>query len=93
MFEDAVQAKTSFVMPCVNSDFMNLSASRVPLLLMVTRACASWMKPPKHCRRAMRAMFESSSFDMPIPTGCPIAFSFGAALSTSCQVFGALTPT
>ena len=40
------------------------------------------MKEPKHIIIAMRAMFESISFDMPIPIGWPFAFSFGAALRT-----------
>ena len=35
-------------------------------------------------------MFESRSpLDIPSPIGCPAAFSFGAALSTSSHVFGA----
>jgi hypothetical protein len=40
----------------------------------------------------MFAMFESSSFDMPIPIGWPAAFSFGAALRTCSHVVGA-SPT
>ena len=35
-------------------------------------------------------MFESSSFDIPSPTGCPAFFSFGAALRTLSHVFGAI---
>ena len=40
------------------------------------------MKEPKHIIIAIRAMFESISFDMPSPIGFPIARSFGAAFST-----------
>ena len=31
---------------------------------------------------AVNAMVESSSFDCPIPIGCPAAFSWGAAART-----------
>ena len=50
------------------------------------------MKEPKHIIIAIRAMFESISFDIPRPIGLPIARSFGAALSTLSQVVG-LSPT
>src|SRR5438445_13879201 len=68
---------------------MNLSAPTVSFELIVSRLSAFWMNEPKHIIKAMFAMFESSSFDIPIPIGWPIAFSFGAAFSTWAQVVGA----
>ena len=68
------------------------SASTVCLLLMIGCASAFWMKELKHCMSAISIMFESSSLDIPSPTGWPSAFSFGAALRTSSQVDG-LIPT
>ena len=47
------------------------------------------MNAPKQYRSDISNMFESSSFDMPSPTGWPPAFSFGAALRTFSHVFGA----
>ncbi len=61
---------------------MNLSASTVPFELIVTLPERFWMKPPKHCRSAISAMSESSSFDMPMPIGVPRCLSFGAAFRT-----------
>src|SRR6476646_5894141 len=56
---------------------------------LITGWCfAFWIYDPKHCIRAMFAMLESSSFDMPMPIGCPFALSFGAAFSTWSQVAG-----
>ena len=60
--------------------------------MRTTRWSLFWMKEPKHIIIAISAMFESISFDMPIPIGWPIAFSFGAALSTLSQLVG-LSPT
>ena len=54
----------------------------MPLLFSVTRCCAFWRKPPKHIIIDIRAMFESISFDMPMPIGWPAARSRGAARST-----------
>ena len=68
---------------------MNLSASTVCFDLIVSWFSSFWMNEPKHIMKAMFAMFESSSFDMPIPIGWPIAFSFGAALRTCSHVVGA----
>jgi pantoate kinase len=56
--------------------------------LIRTLPCASWIIAPKQSMIAKLAMFESSSFDMPIPIGCPFARSFGAALSTWSHVAG-----
>jgi hypothetical protein len=50
------------------------------------------MNDPKHIIKAIRAMFESISFDIPIPIGWPLARSFGAAFSTLSHVVG-LSPT
>jgi len=49
------------------------------LFFRVTWWCAFWTKDPKHIRNDDSAMFESSSADMPMPSGWPDAFSFGAA--------------
>ena len=67
---------------------MNLTASTVFFECSVGWFSAFWMKPPKHIRNAISAMFESSSCDWPIPIGCPIAFSFGAAALTWSHVAG-----
>ena len=56
--------------------------------LSTTRCSSFWTNEPKHIIIAIRAMFESISFDMPIPIGLPLSFSFGAARRTSSQVFG-----
>jgi len=61
---------------------MKLSTLTVCFELITGCWFAFWMYDPKHCIMAMFAMFESSSFDMPMPIGCPFAFSFGAALRT-----------
>jgi hypothetical protein len=58
------------------------------LLFSVGRLWAFWMKLPKHIRNAIRAMFESSSCDWPMPIGCPAAFSLGAAARTWSHVAG-----
>jgi hypothetical protein len=61
---------------------MNLSASTVRFVLIVTRCFSFWMNDPKHIRKEHNAMFESSSADWPMPIGWPAAFSFGAARRT-----------
>ena len=71
---------------------MKLTASRVAFVFSVTFASAFWMYEPKHCMHAMRAMFESSSFDIPMPSGWLLPFSFGAARLTASHVVG-LSPT
>ena len=68
---------------------MNFTASIVFFELSVGRLRSFWTNEPKHIMKASSAMFESSSCDCPIPIGCPIAFSFGAALRTWSQVNGA----
>jgi hypothetical protein len=55
----------------------------------VGRLLLFWMNDPKHIRKAISAMFESSSCDCPIPIGWPSAFSFGAAFRTWSHVNGA----
>ena len=68
---------------------MNLTALTVFLTFIAGRLCSFWTNEPKHIRKAMSAMFESRSpCDCPIPIGCPIAFSFGAALRTWSHVYG-----
>src|ERR671930_925435 len=88
LFDAAVHAKISLLIPLRKRDRPNFSASRVALLFSVTRALPFWMNDPKHIISAISAMFESISFDMPMPMGCPIALSFGAALSTRSQLVG-----
>ena len=92
LFDAAFQAKISFDIPCLYRSRANVSTSTVSFELS-TIACSSfWMNEPKHIISAIRAMFESTSFDIPRPTGCPIALSFGAAFSTLSQLVG-LRPT
>ena len=64
---------------------MNLTASIVFFERIVGLLSSFWMKLPKHIMNAISAMFESISCDWPIPIGCPIAFSFGAAALTWSQ--------
>src|SRR5712691_3494362 len=68
---------------------MNFSASTVCFDLIVRWFSSFWMNEPKLIRKAMFAMFQSSSFDMPIPIGWPPFFCFGAALRTGSHVVGA----
>ena len=88
LFDDAVQAKISFDIPCRYSSRPNFSTSTVSLLFRTTRCSSFWMNDPKHIIIAIRAMFESISFDMPMPIGLPIARSLGAARSTFSHVVG-----
>ena len=46
------------------------------------------MNEPKHIIIAISAMFESISFDMPIPIGWPFRRSRGAARATASHVVG-----
>ena len=48
---------------------MNLTASTVFFDWRVGLLASFWMKLPKHIMNAIRAMFESSSCDWPIPSG------------------------
>src|SRR5438067_7342390 len=78
----------SFVSPLWAISAMNLTASIVFFESSVGWFASFWMKLPKHIMNAIRAMFESSSCDCPIPIGWPAAFSFGAAALTWSQVAG-----
>ena len=69
---------------------MNLTASTVCFVLIVTRCFSFCTNAPKHIMKDISAMFESSSADWPMPSGCPCAFSFGAALRTFSHVLGAI---
>ena len=89
MFDAGFQPKMAESSPFLYRLAMNFTASTVCFELRVGWFSAFWMNPPKHIRKAISAMLESSSCDWPIPIGWPIAFSFGAALATWSQVYGA----
>src|SRR5207244_10582869 len=59
LFEAAVQAKISFVIPFLKRARPNFIASRVAFVFKVTRAFPFWMNDPKHIISAISAMFES----------------------------------
>ena len=88
LFEAAVQAKISFDIPFRKMSRAKLSTSTVFLELSVTRCSRFWMNEPKHIIIAISAMFESISFDMPMPIGWFCARSRGAALRTASHVCG-----
>src|SRR3954449_12462807 len=75
---------------CFESSAMNFTAWTVFFVWSVTRFSSFWTKLPKHIMKAIKAMFESISCDWPIAIGWPLAFSFGAALSTWSHVRGRL---
>ena len=88
LFEAAVHAKISLLIPLRKRSRPNFSASRVAFVFRVTRAFPFWMNAPKHIISAISAMLESISFDIPIPIGWPMSLSFGAAFSTRSQLVG-----
>ena len=70
---------------------MYLMASTVDFELMVTAPCSSCSAPPKDHRSARTAMFVSSSWDSPIPTGLPNwSLIFLPPIRRSSQVSGPL---
>src|SRR5687768_13011269 len=88
LLDAAVHAKISFDIPFRKRSLAKLSTWTVFLELSVTRWSRFWMNEPKHIIIAISAMFESISFDMPIPMGWPCARSLGAARRTFSQVVG-----
>src|SRR5690348_1161963 len=87
-FEAGFHAKIAGSSPTRYIWAMKFTARTVFFVSSDGRLCSSWRNEPKHMRKAYSAMFESSSCDCPMPIGCPIFFSFGAALRTFSHVFG-----
>src|ERR687894_804384 len=71
LLDAAFQANTSSVMAPPNSSLMYSTAAMVSGELMITFSSSSWTEPPKDHSRARPAMFESISWDMPMPSWTP----------------------
>src|SRR5262249_53689526 len=71
LLEDGSHVKTSGVMVSLKSERMYLTASMVGLELLATLPSSVCSAPPNDQRSLRSAMFESSSWERPTPTGLP----------------------